>query len=175
MSEENKKMSFVMGIDPGLRGAVVVLELADRVKPIAEVMPETLQEFILLVRNYAKMAQLGECSFQCFIEKAQVMLIDGRPKAGLSATFNYGRHFGELLGVLASYRVSHTQVPPNAWTRVMHLGTKDAPPKERSLEAARRLFPTVPLVVGQRARKPHDGIVDALLIAEFGRRQLGCG
>jgi hypothetical protein len=39
-----------------------------------------------------------------------------------------------------------------------------------ALIAAKRLFPNQKLVFGDRATKPHDGLIDALLLAEYARR-----
>jgi len=43
--------------------------------------------------------------------------------------------------------------------------------KAMALLAAKRLFPSVDLTATERSKKPHDGIVDALLLAEYGRRK----
>lgn len=102
-----------------------------------------------------------------FIEKAQSF-----PKQGIASAFNYGRHFGELLGICGSLGLSVTLVHPRVWTKQMHIGAKTDEPKKRSLEVCQRLFPEVNLLGTERSKNPHEGIVDALLIMEFGRRQL---
>lgn len=143
----------IVGIDPGQKGAIV--ELGDDI--FVHPMPG-----IADVRNLLDASE----PYHVFIEKAQSF-----PGQGISSAFNYGVHFGELLGCIQALGIAHTLVPPRTWTKVMHAGCAAGEPKERSLEAARRLFPSVNLVQ-PRCKKPHDGIVDALLIAEYGRRVL---
>ena len=150
-------MVTVVGCDPGLTGGLAFLR-KDSIDVVA--MP-SIQEFAALLLDHGDL--------HVFIEKAQSF-----PKQGIASAFNYGTHFGELLGVLVAYKIPHTLVPPRTWTKVIHAGTKDGDTKTRSIEAAQRLFPGVSLVPeGSKGKKPHLGIVEALLIAEYGRRTLG--
>lgn len=102
-----------------------------------------------------------------FIEKAQAM-----PKQGVSSTFNYGTGFGRLIGWCEALGLPFELVTPQAWMRVMHAGTTGTDSKARSLQAAQRLFPGVSLIPG-KCRKPHMGLVEALLICEYGVRRCG--
>jgi hypothetical protein len=152
----------IIGIDPGNNGAIASLA-GDKVE--VDIMPVTIREVSVLLAEYFGPSGDGH---HVFIEKAQSF-----PKQGIASAFNYGVHFGELLGVLAAYSIPHTLVPPKTWTRVMHAGTKDGEAKARSLEACQRLFPKVSLLATPRCKRAHDGLVDALLLAEYGRRSLG--
>jgi len=160
---------LIAGIDPGKDGGYVTLtsdgricqmiELASALEclchpPIGWVMPKHI-----------------------FIERAQVMAKkrdDGtfqRPSA--VAMFSYGTGFGEILGIVRALHIPHTLVRPADWTLKMHEGTKaTTTDKKRSFEAGRRLFPGSNWMVDGR-RKPHDGLCEAALIAEYGRRCLG--
>jgi hypothetical protein len=85
--------------------------------------------------------------------------------------FTYGQGFGELIGMCKALGSAYALIPPKTWQKELFLGTlPDMKPKERALVAAQRLFPKVNLLETPRCRKPHDGIVDALLICEFARR-----
>ncbi len=155
-------MTCIAGVDPGKNGGLVLLHtLPGDFAPDVEayVMP-VIQEFAAIMLSNKKA--------HVFIEKAQSF-----PGGGVSGMFNYGQHFGELLGVLWAYDIPHTLVPPRTWSKVLHAGTAGTDTKKRSVEAAQRLYPNVRLSAGgERAKRPHLGIVEALLIAEFGRRQL---
>ena len=145
-------MTVVGAIDPGARGGVAIIT-----QQRTEV--HTLDGFNLKL--------LRSCT-HVFVEKAQAM-----PKQGVSSMFTYGVGFGRLIGWLESLEVPYTLVTPQAWMKTMHVGTDtklDA--KARSLQAARRVFPAVNLLASERSKKPHDGLVDALLLAEHGRRVL---
>ncbi len=157
---------IVCGIDPGLGGGIAIMTPSYAKMGGADVelfvMPE-IQAFV------AKMQWVAASDDEChvFVEKAQSM-----PTNKASAMFNYGTGYGQLLGVLWTLGLTHTLVPPRTWTKVIHAGTKDGEPKKRSLEAVKRLFPNIKLTATDRCKKAHDGLVDALLIAEFGRRSL---
>ena len=151
-------MKYVIGIDPGQKGAVAILsDCSLSVHP----MPEHPFDLALLL------SKLPTAKSHVFVEKAQAM-----PKQGACSMFNYGRGFGEILGVIAALGFSHTLVPPQTWTKVMHRGCYGKDSKAKSLDAATRLFPHVDLLRTAKCFKPDEGYIDALLIAEYGKRTL---
>ena len=147
----------IISFDPGQKGAIcILLNGAATFYP----MPQTPDEISALMIAY------GWGEYHVFVEKAQAM-----PKNGAVGMFNYGRGFGEILGILTYHKAPFTLVHPRTWCRLMHQGTsKDGTAKSRSLEAARRLFPNANLFRSVRCKKPDEGFIDALLIAEYGRR-----
>ena len=150
----------ILGIDPGLSGGICLLNQATRYVYNLSTMPESIMGFLQLLQ--------GERSniSHCYLEKAQAM-----PKQGVSSMFTYGKHFGELIGVLTALAVPFTLVTPHSWQRSIHAGT-DAhlTAKERTLQAAIRLYPDQTFLAGPRCRKVDFGLVDALMIAEYGVR-----
>lgn len=151
----------IIGIDPGQKGAVAITSwslmghcMAIDVHP----MPKSAEEFADIMRPHK--------DAHVFLEKAQSM-----PRNGGKAMFSYGTHFGELRGVLAALQIKHTLVSPSIWTRILHVGCTASDPKKKSLQAVRRLFPGQKLTFGEKAKKPSDGLIDALLLADYGRRQ----
>lgn len=163
-------MEFIVGIDPGLKGAIVVMNVTKHVVPngaVTElmVMPNNLIKLVDMLEVYNRD---GNKIRMVYIEKAQAM-----PKQGVSSMFKYGMGYGELLGILYALRLPHGLVHPRVWCKTMHAGlSAKASAKERSKEAVKRLFPDVNTLATSRSTKPHEGIIDALLITEFGRRQL---
>lgn len=153
---------ILIGIDPGQRGAIVWRDVGGI--DHAEIVMPNISEFSLYMRVLK--SRFEKQVIHAFIEKAQSF-----PKQGISSAFNYGQHFGELLGVLMAFGIPHTLIAPGTWTRKMFVGAKPGSPKSKALEVARRLFPEINLVP-EGCKKPHDGIVDALLIAEYGRRYI---
>lgn len=61
------------------------------------------------------------------------------------------------------------RITPQSWQKVMLPGCKAADTKPRALAKARQLWPTETWLESPRCRVPHDGWVDAALIAEYGR------
>lgn len=155
---------MIAGIDPGLSGGIAIID--DTGKPI---FVSPLQ---LIAGKEVDTRALGDTldhfSVSCtYLERAQAF-----PKQGVSSAFNYGVTFGVIYGVARSVGAV-VLVSPAKWHRVMCAGTPtDISTKQRAQIAAERLFPDVDLRATTKARKAHDGMVDALLIAAFGRR--GC-
>jgi crossover junction endodeoxyribonuclease RuvC len=142
-----------IGIDPGKKGAVAVIgKMTGSVECLA--MPpdgHTLAEF--LTQAAANMA---------FVEKAQAM-----PKQGVSSMFNYGTGYGRILGILETLKVPYHLVTPRTWQKKVIPGAKKGKAKEAALIRARQLFPDRTFIP-KGCRKPHDGMIDAALIAWYG-------
>lgn len=155
---------ILVGIDPGKKGAVVALNQSGGVEFTA-----VMKDVSWFADQIEALKKSAENQIKVYLERAQAM-----PKNGAVSMFNYGVGYGELIGVLVALQIPFETVPPAVWTKTMHQSKKDTlTPKARSLQAAQRLFPTVSLKdphSSDRAKKPHEGIVDALLIAEYGRR-----
>lgn len=97
--------------------------------------------------------------------------VSAMPGQGVSSMFKFGRVFGALQSCLHIFQIPHVEVTPQRWQKSLHEGiSRDLDPKKRSLIAVQRLFPEANLLATERSRVPHDGYVDALLLAEFGRR-----
>lgn len=141
----------IAGIDPGQRGGIVILEdgeIIDR-ELIVNVTPRQW-----LQQRYTKIV---------YIEQAQTM-----PKQGIVSAFNYGRDFGYLLGTLTGGFLVN-QVAARTWTKRVH---QQAPrskcAKSRSLWVARQMWPNETWLATARSKVPHDGLIDAALIALYG-------
>lgn len=103
---------------------------------------------------------------KCFIEKAQVF-----PGQGGVSNFNYGYGNGILVAVLTVCGYDFDLVAPKTWTAVIHEPVsfvKDA--KQKSKMIAFEMNPEEIYLAGKRSKVPHEGIIDAYLIAEYGRK-----
>lgn len=150
----------LMAVDPGATGGIAVMAMeGESAGTLVHVEPWVdPYRFADLLERYVPT--------MVFVEK-----VGARPGQGVVSMFSFGCRFGEIIGALAAMNQPHTLVPPQTWAKVMHAGTKDGKPKERSLEAARRLFPYIELRdTDTKSKKPHPGIVDAALLVEYGRR-----
>ena len=167
------------GIDVGNSGGIAfidqegVIYLREAI-PMWEDSPDLPAIFDLLTTPWA-----NEC------ETAHIVIEDVHSIFGSSAKSNFG--FGFIKGVKTGfleimkrdYGIPYSLVQPKKWQSgvwmesdiVMVEGakrpTKDT--KATSLKAAQRLWPFEDFTKSKRATKPHDGIVDALLMAEFAR------
>lgn len=144
-----------IGIDPGQSGALAVIDRKGK----AYAIPYNEQDYL---DEISQIAAEG-CEVRAIVEHVASM-----PKQGIASTFKFGANFGWIQGVLAANRIPYELVRPQKWKRVFSC-TSD---KNTSIAVAQRLFPTTSLLATPRCKKPHDGIAEALLMAEYGRRTL---
>jgi crossover junction endodeoxyribonuclease RuvC len=153
----------ILGIDPGLSGGIAVLSPDG---PWYEPMPTVAAKKGELLNLSALVRLLSGRD----IDIAYLEMVSARPGQGVSSTFKFGRSYGAIEGILTGLKIPYQLVTPQAWTKVIHVGIEAADPKAKSQIAASRLFPSLDLRASVRCKKPHEGVVDALLIAEYGRR-----
>lgn len=157
----------VIGIDPGLTGAIVVLS-GDEMETFSMPLQENKDVDFEKVRLI--LADIG--SGHVFLERAMPLAM------GAKHAFNYGRGFMALELAVKLSGLAVTYVEPAKWVKLMHEGiSKDLKPKAKSLIAVQRLFPNLVAKIPKtpKSGKMHEGVVDALLIAGFGARSLGKG
>ena len=156
-----------LGLDPGLKGGLAALTedgkiLMMETMPLNEdgIDPVRVKNWLILVNGCSNGRGLTVA-----LEKAQAM-----PGQGGRSMFNYGQGYGVLRAVLALMALQVTLVRPQTWTKVVHVGTDGGEAKDRSRQAALRLWPGQTWTASDRCRTPHMGLIDACLIAEWCRR-----
>jgi hypothetical protein len=145
----------IIGIDPGKSGAVAMIEPGGTT--FTDCLPydgtsldvHRLQD-ILTVE--------GDC--RIFIEKPMVLARQG-------GSMTMGTNYGRILATIELMKMPYREVSPQTW--ISKILGKTGGDKGFALAKVKQLFPNAELVL-PRCKKPHDGIVDALLIAEWGRR-----
>lgn len=155
----------VVAIDPGLSGAIVWYDgkkLGFEVMPLIVTGKEKEVDF-LKVRKILK----AHPGVMVFLERAMPMAM------GSKHAFNYGRGFAALEIAILACKNPVVYVEPNKWVKEMHAGISSGlKPKVKSIKAIDRLFPHVKSSIPKnRNGKMHEGVVDGLLIAEYGRRK----
>jgi hypothetical protein len=155
---------IILGIDPGKHGGLVALS-KEREILLEEVMPEDPLDTYSILRAFKKEFP----SAIVFLEESHP-----RPTNGVKAIHTYAFHNGQIDMILKILELQYELIHPHIWCRHMHVGTSADRPKERSRQVVQQLFPDVRLINPNtpRARTMHEGLMDALLIAEFGLRKL---
>ena len=160
-------MAVVLGIDPGLTGALVWL--ADRLTPLYADMP--VREFETLAGKkrrevepeyLIKLLESGGVVDLVVHEKVWGQKGDGGGRA-----FTFGDSYGCLRTAIVAAGITnriHT-VPPATWRRYHRLGQG----KKASLVKVREMLPTST----QFSQEQHHNRADAYLIALWGRKLLG--
>lgn len=145
-----------IGIDPGAKGGVALID-GDGIT----VYPWDKASFLGAMRG-VNLAYLARKDYAiCCLEHVGPM-----PGQGVTSMFHFGENFGYIKGVLEANKIPYELVRPQKWKKEFSV-TSD---KNTSIEVCQRLFPDVSLLATPRSRKPHDGMSEALLMAEYARR-----
>lgn len=143
-----------LGIDCGNNGGLAWLDEDGRLLECIK-MPSTPEDVLIALGGYD--AQ----SVVCFMEK-----VGGIPGQGASASFNFGKGYGELTMALLAKGISTTLVPPARWQKHFNLGGKKdeskTSHKNRIKAWAQQRFPQ---------QKVTLWAADALAIACYGYEQ----
>lgn len=170
-------MNF-LGLDPGASGGIAAVA-ADRTLLLAEPWPESDRDILNLIQRAA-----GSGKAFAILER-----VSSAPGQGIAGAFSFGGHYRALRMALAAARIAFEEVPPTVWQKPFGLPVLPKVPtlgkiatveeveaqkkarKERSAAQrdkknalkvyAQKLFPSV---------KVTHAVADALLIAEWGRR-----
>jgi crossover junction endodeoxyribonuclease RuvC len=147
--------TLFIGIDPGKSGGIAYI---DAEKGVVRTMPYDSEELINLCQPLT-----GRNHVICCLEKVGAM-----PGQGVVSMFSFGQSVGYIKGVLESFRIPYQEITPQKWKKEFGLSSD----KAKSAEVCGRLFPDVSLLASPRCKKPHDGMAEALLMAEYARRKL---
>lgn len=148
-----------IGIDPGKSGGVAWIEMCEG-ELTANAMSMEEVNLPLLFRRIVEDEHMY--AIMACVEKVSAM-----PGQGVTSMFHFGEGFGYIQGVLDANHIPYQLVPPKKWKKEFSLGSD----KAASIRACKNLFPDVSLRRTPRCSKDHDGMAEALLMAEYARRK----
>jgi len=158
-------VTITIGVDPGGSGAIAATR--DRQLIFVKDMPVhggiISAPGVTDILDYSLKAWRSSQGHFHHTPPAWVEDVHSMPRQGVASSFKFGQAHGTVLGVLGALRIPVHLVTPAKWKRDLGLGSD----KAKALEMARRLFPTAELSL-----KRHIGRAEALLIAEWGRRNI---
>ena len=180
--QDAKKGIYVVGIDPGIRGAVALVEFKETCDGYKAVWA-SIRDMPILRTNGRN--RVGVFSLLRWFESwPEAMVVIEEPPISVYSTRKGGEakerikvtsatttrvslvNYGRILAAIEqTYGHDWHSVVPSAWKGKM-LVTKQ---KGESLEMARVLFP---MVADQLTRKADDGRAEALLLAQYGASHL---
>ena len=152
-------MSYIIGIDPGISGAIVILQSSACPEPVEWCRMPTVKEGKSSRVDCAQLARYLE-DFDC--GHAYVELVHAMPGQGVASMFTFGHAAGAIAGVLAALRIPATYITPQRWKKAAGLIGKD---KDAARSRAIQLWPRW----GELGKKGEgQALADAALIARFG-------
>lgn len=167
-----------VGIDPGKDGAIAYIK--ENGKKGARVVPKIGSEY----DKHEMVKVLKD------LNPTHVVLenINSHSAKGRQGAFVMGKGVAYWEMALIALKIPHTMVTPQVWQKEMWAGVKvqrkpstkkkkDGSPalgskdtKATSMVAASRLFPDFDFTPTEKATKKHDGMIDAMLMAEYCKR-----
>lgn len=168
------------GIDPGRKGSLVLLNDDGEVSL-------KLPTPCLATKEY-DIIQMGDILSSYNIKHCVLENVHAFQGGGATSNFEFGMGYGIWITLLTTLKIPYTRVNPKAWQKEAWQGvTEQKVPTTRknkagetiyktdtkatSLLAAKRLYPTLDLRATERSKVPHEGIVDALLMARYCRQK----
>lgn len=158
-------MTAILGIDPGLSGALALLEPTQLI--IWDVPTLTIERNGKARRD-TDLHQLLALFRIAKRQGARAVLeqINAQPGNGATQAFSYGKGYGAILMGLAACEIPVDYAPPAVWKKALGV------PKEKD-GARARASEMLPEHAKLWPLKKHDGRAEAALIAEYGRRKYG--
>ena len=153
----------IIGIDPGLNGAIAVLE-NNKVKEIFDVpvMPEGKKNKRQL--NSAQLVKmLKDISYNKEETVVVVENVSAMPGQGVTSMFNFGQTFGAIKGICAALGLPIFFVRPAKWKKHFDLinSSKDA--------SRTKVIEMYPSISPRLSKKKDVNKADAILIARYFR------
>ena len=154
---------IIIGIDPGLNGAIAVLE-NNKVLNIFDVpvMPEGKKNKRQI--NSAQLVKMLEEIIKD-LDKNEVTVVvenvSAMPGQGVTSMFNFGQTFGAIKGICAALSLPIFFVRPAKWKKHFDLINSS---KDSSRTKAIELYPTIS---DKLSKKKDVNKSDAILIARF--------
>ena len=152
-------MSYIIGIDPGITGASVVLQSRSVPRPIEWLRMPTLK---VGKSSRVNCAALREFLSDYDVGHAYVESVHAMPGQGVTSMFTFGHACGAVEGLLAALHVPMTLVTPQAWKKRAGLIGSD---KDASRSRAVQLWPSW---AAMSKKAEGQAFADAALIARFG-------
>lgn len=172
---KNRTPEYYLGIDVGKNGSCVLVSK----NHIFKFVIPTIGNVYDIKRLVEWLGSWSGYIKHCVIEDVHAIF-----GSAAKSTFEFGFGAGLLEGCLVSLNIPYTKIQPKVWQKEMFQGIPEIrkpntkgdkkgalETKQMALLAAKRIFPDVDLRATTRSKNPHDGIVDALLMAEYCRRK----
>jgi len=164
-------MRYFTGIDNGLDGGIVQLDEDGKIFD-KKIMPT-------IKTGKGRTVDIVEIAHHFYDTKTHFYMLENASKhsPGVLALCSTWYTFGCIEAALKIKGMRYELIQPQKWQR--EFWAKPKMPKGKkfdtkaaALVAAKKLWPSEDWTKSERATKPHDGLIDAALIAEYCRRKL---
>lgn len=154
-----------LGIDPGISGGIVMIDknlmiIEQFIMPISDKEIDVLKLTDIL--SHCK--NVADDEMLIILEEVHAIF-----NASSKSTFSFGQNFGLIKSSIYLSKTPFIMIQPKKWQKIAHEGINaNLKAKEKSRLAAKRLFPKTSFLAKNTSKTPHDGLIDAALIAYSG-------
>lgn len=166
----------IMGIDPGSTGAVSLINVRTRKIKYLKLPTTKSQLDTFKLKNFLK--KISPRVAMCGIERNSAL--SGTDEKGEKRRFGStqqmkkGWNEGVIFGMLIMSEIPYMEFSPRKWQNELYksfrIPASITDTKDKAKYVANRMFPKESFIPTERSSKPHDGCIDATLIAEYTRR-----
>lgn len=156
------------GIDNGISGALVAIDSDSRIIRMTG-MPVGSNTRGARVDSAAVSDWLSALQRDTGIKPTVLLEVPGKFSKGILAVASMWDCFGAIRSILETQKYRHKLTPPLEWQKKMLPGCAPGDTKPAALIRARQLWPDEKWLLSSRCRTPDGGLIDAALIAEYGR------
>ena len=151
----------IIGIDPGLNGAIAVLQ-NNKIIEIHDIPVMTDGKKNKRQLNSAQLVKLLKDNFQDETDTVVIVeQVNAMPGQGVTSMFNFGQTFGAIKGICAALNLPIFFVRPAKWKKHFDLINSS---KDASRTKAIEMYPSIS---DQLSKKKDVNKSDAILIARF--------
>lgn len=168
-----------VGIDIGKDGAIAILYEDGKIETYP--MPKIKTELDLprIAQTLVPSIDVDDPPLNLHVVFEKLGVIFGSSK---QTAFSMGQQSGAVEMACVCQMIPYTKVRAVDWQKAMFQGVDEIikpsktgkknvrDTKAMALMAIKRIFPDLKLTFGEKATKPHDGLIDAVLMAEYARR-----
>lgn len=153
-------MNYVIGIDPGAKGAIAILSDKGELIEVWD-MPVVELKVGKSTKTRISPELLANELKNWQASAAYMEGVSASPQMGVTSAFAFGEGFGVVKGVLAALGIPCKLVPPAKWKRDMQLNASKDGSRAKAIQ-------TWPNHAGEFKRIKDDGRAEAALIGLHG-------
>jgi hypothetical protein len=156
----------VIGIDNGLTGGLVA---------ISSITGCIVEKRVMPIQGKSKGNEVDTAAVFTFLDQwdrtdiTAILETPGKHSPGLQALCSMWDSYGAIRAVLETRGIRHHRIAPQTWQKAVLGNVQKGQTKPAALSRCRQLWPDESFLATSRSTKPHEGLVDAALIGEYGR------
>jgi hypothetical protein len=160
---------IIIGIDGGQNGAIVIIDstghiISKTLMPVIKSVTSRTEYDIVQIKLILKQIQIlyNDHKIIAGLERVQIT-----PVAGKNAVASMFLCYGIFQGILSALDISYQVFRAVDWQKEILMGIAGTDTKQKSIIWCKRKYPNESFKATERCTKDHDGICDALCIANY--------